>query len=86
LLESRGFTGVSSPFWVIRIRRGRDFNHSHNPFQCDSPAFLEGDYGKPSLVLAISKLTVAGEQVGFTLEQIIELLNDGLRAPVKNHN
>jgi len=32
----------------------------------------------PSLVLAISKLAVAGEQAGFTLEQMIELLNDGL--------
>jgi hypothetical protein len=32
----------------------------------------------PSLVLAISKLAVAGEQAGFTLEEMIELLNDGL--------
>jgi len=28
----------------------------------------------PSLVLAISKLAVAGEQAGFTLEEMIELL------------
>ena len=32
----------------------------------------------PSLVLAISKLAIAGEHAGFTLEQMIELLNDGL--------
>jgi len=32
----------------------------------------------PSSVLAISKLAVAGEQAGFTLEQMIELLNEGL--------
>jgi len=32
----------------------------------------------PSLVLAISKLAVAGEQAGFTLEQMIDLLNEGL--------
>jgi len=32
----------------------------------------------PSLVLAISKLAIAGEQAGFTLEQMIDLLNDGL--------
>lgn len=33
---------------------------------------------RPSLVLAISKLAVAGEQAGFTLEQMIELLDTGL--------
>jgi len=32
----------------------------------------------PSLVLAISKLAAAGEQAGFTLEQMIELLDHGL--------
>ena len=32
----------------------------------------------PSLVLAISKLAAAGEQAGFTLEQMIELLDAGL--------
>ena len=32
----------------------------------------------PSLVLATSKLAAAGEQAGFTLEQMIELLNRGL--------
>jgi hypothetical protein len=32
----------------------------------------------PSLIRAVSKLAVAGEQAGFTLEQMIELLNDGL--------
>ena len=32
----------------------------------------------PSLVLAISKLAAAGEQAGFTLEQMISLLDEGL--------
>jgi hypothetical protein len=32
----------------------------------------------PSLVLAISKLAAAGEQAGFTLEQMIDLLDGGL--------
>jgi hypothetical protein len=32
----------------------------------------------PSLVLAISKLAAAGEQAGFTLEQMIELLDAGV--------
>ena len=32
----------------------------------------------PSLVLAISKLAAAGEQAGFTLEQMIDLLDAGL--------
>jgi len=32
----------------------------------------------PSLVLAISKLAAAGEQAGLTLEQMIELLDQGL--------
>ena len=32
----------------------------------------------PSLILAISKLAVAGEQAGFTLEQMIELLDAGV--------
>lgn len=32
----------------------------------------------PSLVLAISKLAAAGEQAGFTLQQMIELLDAGL--------
>lgn len=32
----------------------------------------------PSLVLAISKLAAAGEQAGFTLEQMIDMLDHGL--------
>lgn len=32
----------------------------------------------PSLVLAISKLAAAGEEAGFTLEQMIDLLDHGL--------
>jgi hypothetical protein len=32
----------------------------------------------PSLVLAISKLAADGEQAGFTLEQMIDLLDHGL--------
>ena len=33
---------------------------------------------KPSLLAAFGKLAIAGEQAGFTLEQMIELLNEGL--------
>lgn len=33
---------------------------------------------KPSLQIAIAKLAIAGEQAGFSLEQMIELLNAGL--------
>lgn len=33
---------------------------------------------KPSLVMAIGKLAIAGEQAGFSVEQMIGLLNDGL--------
>jgi hypothetical protein len=32
----------------------------------------------PSLVLAISKLAAAGERAGFTLEQMIDMLDHGL--------
>lgn len=42
------------------------------------PATLGDVMENPSLVLAISKLAVAGEQAGFTLEQMIEMLDDGL--------
>ena len=31
-----------------------------------------------SLMLAIGKLAIAGEQAGFSVEQMIQLLNDGL--------
>jgi len=34
----------------------------------------------PSIAASIFKLAVAGEQAGFTLEQMIELLNAGLTA------
>jgi hypothetical protein len=33
---------------------------------------------KPSLEIAIEKLAIAGEQVGFTVEQMIQLLSMGL--------
>ena len=33
---------------------------------------------RESLVIAISKLAVAGEQAGFSLEQMIQLLDSGL--------
>jgi hypothetical protein len=33
---------------------------------------------QPSLLVAISKLAAAGEQAGFTLEQMIDLLDNGL--------
>ena len=33
---------------------------------------------KPTLVTAVNKLAMAGEQAGFSLEQMIEMLNSGL--------
>jgi hypothetical protein len=33
---------------------------------------------RPSLVLAVSKLAVVGEHAGFSLEQLIQLLDAGL--------
>ncbi len=33
---------------------------------------------RPLLVSAINKLAIAGEQAGFSLEQMIQLLDDGL--------
>ena len=33
---------------------------------------------RPSLEIAIEKLATAGEKVGFTVEQMIQLLNMGL--------
>lgn len=33
---------------------------------------------KPSLVIAISKLAMAGEDAGFTVEQMIQLLDAGI--------
>jgi len=33
---------------------------------------------KPSLLTAVGKLAIAGEQAGFKIEQMIELLNEGL--------
>ena len=33
---------------------------------------------RPALVTAIRKLAIAGEQAGFSLEQMIDLLNAGL--------
>jgi hypothetical protein len=33
---------------------------------------------KPSLVMAMGKLAIAGEQAGFSVEQMTGLLNDGL--------
>jgi hypothetical protein len=33
---------------------------------------------KPSVVSAVNKLAIAGQQAGFSLEQMIELLNSGL--------
>lgn len=32
----------------------------------------------PSLMVAIGKLAIAGEQAGFSIEQMIDLLNSGL--------
>ena len=33
----------------------------------------------PKLVAAIGKLAIAGEQAGLSIEQMIQMLNDGLR-------
>ena len=33
---------------------------------------------KPSLLVAISKLAIAGEQAGFSVEQMIQLLDAGI--------
>ena len=33
---------------------------------------------KPSLLTAVGKLAIAGEQAGFSIEQMIELLHQGL--------
>jgi hypothetical protein len=34
--------------------------------------------GKASLITAVGKLAMTGEQAGFSLEQMIDLLNDGI--------
>ncbi len=36
---------------------------------------------KPSLILAVNKLAVLGERAGFSIEQMIQLLNAGLSVP-----
>jgi hypothetical protein len=33
---------------------------------------------KPTLITAVNKLAMAGEQAGLSLEQMIEMLNSGL--------
>lgn len=43
-----------------------------------NPVCFKGLMDKPSLTVAIGKLAIAGEEAGFTLEQMIELLDDGL--------
>jgi len=49
------------------------------PERCDPPAALVGlTMENPSLILAISNLAAAGERAGFTLEQMIDLLDHGL--------
>ncbi len=42
--------------------------------------FVQGGLGldDPSLVSAIDKLAIAGERAGFTVEQLIRLLNAGI--------
>jgi len=40
--------------------------------------FAETVKEKSSLLRAVGKLAIAGEQAGFTLEQMIELLSEGL--------
>src|SRR5262245_50503200 len=57
-----------------------DFNHrdGYGLMSCSSNSVGVAIMENPSLVLAISKLAAAGEQAGFTLEQMIELLDAGL--------
>jgi hypothetical protein len=43
-----------------------------------SKSFMGSTMEKPSLVRTIGKLAIAGEHAGFSLEQMIELLNQGL--------
>jgi hypothetical protein len=59
--------------WVIRITDGPRG-------ACDSlnKPNTEKALENPSLLRAVGKLAVAGEQAGFSLEQMIELLNEGL--------
>lgn len=46
---------------------------------CDSLKIVMGrKMANPSLLSAVRKLAIAGEQAGFTLEQMIELLDEGL--------
>jgi hypothetical protein len=47
---------------------------------CDSlrKFFMGIGMEKLSLLRAVGKLAIAGEQAGFTLEQMIELLNEGV--------
>lgn len=57
-----------------------DLNHSAVPSMASSgnPVCFGGLMEKPSLTAAIGKLAIAGEEAGFTLEQMIQLLDDGL--------
>ena len=47
---------------------------------CDSLKKPHGEQAleRPSLLRAVRKLAIAGEQAGFSLEQMIELLDAGL--------
>jgi hypothetical protein len=36
------------------------------------------NFAEPSLVAAIEKLAIAGQQAGLSVEQMIDLLNDGM--------
>jgi hypothetical protein len=40
--------------------------------------FKSANLEKPALLRAVAKLAIAGEQAGFSLEQMIDLLNAGL--------
>ena len=59
--------------WVIRITDGPRG-------ACDSlnKPNTEKALENPSLLRAVGKLAIAGEQAGFSLEQMIELLDGGL--------
>lgn len=58
-----------------------DFNH--RPYEavmqfCDQSQMGNKQMVKPSARKAINKLAIAGEQAGFSIEQMVELLSAGL--------
>ena len=62
---------------LVTIVCDPDHGRSERPVRF-SEKFGGSKMEKPSLVAAIGKLAIAGEQAGFNLEQMIELLDQGL--------